>query len=160
MDNFDVVNFMEVCIDDQISCVSGVGNIQLIGQEYVMCIWLDLEKMWQYVLMLLDIEIVLQVQNIDVLVGELGGQLVLKGQQLDVMVIVCSCLYMFEQFVWVVFKVDVNGSVVYLGDVVMIGLGLESYDSISIFNGKLLVLLGIEFNVGVNVIVVFKVVEV
>ena len=33
MDNFDVANFMEARIDDQISRVSGVGNIQPIGQE-------------------------------------------------------------------------------------------------------------------------------
>lgn len=41
MDNFDVANFMEARIDDQISRVSGVGNIQPIGQEYAMRIWLD-----------------------------------------------------------------------------------------------------------------------
>ena len=43
MDNFDVANFMEARIDDQISRVSGVGNIQPIGCEYAMRIWLTRE---------------------------------------------------------------------------------------------------------------------
>ncbi|TGV33780.1 efflux RND transporter permease subunit, partial [Mesorhizobium sp. M8A.F.Ca.ET.142.01.1.1] len=83
MDNFDVANFMEARIDDQISRVSGVGNIQPIGQEYAMRIWLDPEKMRQYALMPSDIETALQAQNTDVSAGELGGQPALKGQQLD-----------------------------------------------------------------------------
>lgn len=74
MDNFDVANFMEARIDDQISRVSGVGNIQPIGQEYAMRIWLDPEKMRQYALMPSDIETALQAQNTDVSAGELGGR--------------------------------------------------------------------------------------
>jgi multidrug efflux pump len=74
MDNFDVANFMESNIDDQISRVNGVGNIQPIGQEYAMRIWLDPEKMRQYALMPSDIETALQAQNTDVSAGELGGQ--------------------------------------------------------------------------------------
>ena len=48
-----------------------------------------------------------------------------------------------EQFAQVVLKADANGSVVRLGDVAKIGLGPESYDSISTFNGKPSASLGI-----------------
>ncbi len=123
MDNFDVANFMEARIDDQISRVSGVGNIQPIGQEYAMRIWLDPEKMRQYALMPSDIETALQAQNTDVSAGELGGQPALKGQQLDATVTARSRLHTPEQFAQVVLKADANGSVVHLGDVATIGLG-------------------------------------
>ena len=106
MDNFDVANFMEARIDDQISRVSGVGNIQPIGQEYAMRIWLDPEKMRQYALMPSDIETALQAQNTDVSAGELGGQPALKGQQLDATVTARSRLHTPEQFAQVVLKAD------------------------------------------------------
>ncbi|MDR0255381.1 MAG: efflux RND transporter permease subunit [Stenotrophomonas maltophilia] len=159
MDNFDVANFMEARIDDQISRVSGVGNIQPIGQEYAMRIWLDPEKMRQYALMPSDIETALQAQNTDVSAGELGGQPALKGQQLDATVTARSRLHTPEQFAQVVLKADANGSVVHLGDVATIGLGPESYDSISTFNGKPSASLGIELNAGANAIAVSKAVE-
>ncbi|MGM3213267.1 efflux RND transporter permease subunit, partial [Klebsiella pneumoniae] len=159
MDNFDVANFMEARIDDQISRVSGVGNIQPIGQEYAMRIWLDPEKMRQYALMPSDIESALQAQNTDVSAGELGGQPALKGQQLDATVTARSRLHTPEQFAQVVLKADANGSVVHLGDVATIGLGPESYDSISTFNGKPSASLGIELNAGANAIAVSKAID-
>jgi len=159
MDNFDVANFMEARIDDQISRVSGVGNIQPIGQEYAMRIWLDPEKMRQYALMPSDIESALQAQNTDVSAGELGGQPALKGQQLDATVTARSRLHTPEQFAQVVLKADANGSVVHLGDVATIGLGPERYDSISTFNGKPSASLGIELNAGANAIAVSKAID-
>ncbi|KAG0943603.1 hypothetical protein G6F31_014703 [Rhizopus arrhizus] len=159
MDNFDVANFMEARIDDQISRVSGVGNIQPIGQEYAMRIWLDPEKMRQYALMPSDVETALQAQNTDVSAGELGGQPALKGQQLDATVTARSRLHTPEQFAQVVLKADANGSVVHLGDVATIGLGPESYDSISTFNGKPSASLGIELNAGANAIAVSKAID-
>ena len=159
MDNFDVANFMEARIDDQISRVSGVGNIQPIGQEYAMRIWLDPEKMRQYALMPSDIETALQAQNTDVSAGELGGQPALKGQQLDATVTARSRLHTPEQFAQVVLKADASGSVVHLGDVATIGLGPESYDSISTFNGKPSASLGIELNAGANAIAVSKAID-
>ncbi|MDV3463812.1 multidrug efflux RND transporter permease subunit SmeB [Stenotrophomonas sp. C960] len=159
MDNFDVANFMEARIDDQISRVSGVGNIQPIGQEYAMRIWLDPEKMRQYALMPSDIETALQAQNTDVSAGELGGQPALKGQQLDATVTARSRLHTPEQFAQVVLKADANGSVVHLGEVAKIGLGPESYDSISTFNGKPSASLGIELNAGANAIAVSKAID-
>ncbi|WMJ70903.1 efflux RND transporter permease subunit [Stenotrophomonas sp. 24(2023)] len=159
MDNFDVANFMESRIDDQVSRVSGVGNIQPIGQEYAMRIWLDPEKLRQYALMPSDIESALQAQNTDVSAGELGGQPALKGQQLDATVTARSRLHTPEQFAQVVLKADANGSVVHLGDVARIGLGPESYDSLSTFNGKPSASLGIELNSGANAIAVSEAVD-
>ncbi|MFX5801368.1 efflux RND transporter permease subunit, partial [Acinetobacter baumannii] len=88
----------------------------------------------------------------DVSAGELGGQPALKGQQLDATVTARSRLHTPEQFAQVVLKADANGSVVRLGDVAKIGLGPESYDSISTFNGKPSASLGIELNAGANAI--------
>ncbi|KAG0923896.1 hypothetical protein G6F32_014101 [Rhizopus arrhizus] len=106
-----------------------------------------------------DVETALQAQNTDVSAGELGGQPALKGQQLDATVTARSRLHTPEQFAQVVLKADANGSVVHLGDVATIGLGPESYDSISTFNGKPSASLGIELNAGANAIAVSKAID-
>ncbi len=154
MDNFDVANYMESNIDDQISRVSGVGNIQPMGSEYAMRIWLDPEKMRKFGLMPSDVETALQAQNADVSAGELGGQPAVRGQRLDATVTARSRLQTPEQFGRVVLKSDAGGASVHLSDVARIGLGPETYDSITNFNGKPSASLGIELNSGANAVAV------
>ena len=159
MDNFDIANFMEARIDDQVSRISGVGNIQPIGEEYAMRIWLDPEKMRRYALMTSDIEAALQAQNADVSAGALGGQPVMEGQPFAATVTARSRLHTPAQFGAIVLKSDGAGGVVHLSDVATIGLGPETYDSLSTFNGHPSASLGIELNAGANAIAVSKAID-
>ena len=159
MDNFDVANFMESNIDDQISRVNGVGNIQPMGSEYAMRIWLDPEKMRKFALMPSDIETALQAQNADVSAGEIGGQPALRGQRLDATVTARSRLQTPEQFGRIVLKSNAAGGAVHLSDVATIGLGPETYDSVTTFDGKPSASLGIELNSGANAVAVSKAID-
>ncbi|CTP90991.1 putative aminoglycoside efflux pump [Xanthomonas translucens pv. poae] len=159
MDNFDVANYMESNIDDQISRVSGVGNIQPMGSEYAMRIWLDPEKLRKYALMPSDVENALQAQNTDVSAGEIGGQPALRGQRLDATVTTRSRLHTPAQFGAIVLKSGPGGAAVHLSDVARIGLGPETYDSITRFNGKPSASLGIELNADANAVETSKAID-
>lgn len=74
--SIDIGDFISSILIDQISCVEGVGDVIVFGINYVMCIWIDLVKLQKYVLMLFDVISVFEVQNIEVLVGEIGVLLV------------------------------------------------------------------------------------
>jgi multidrug efflux pump subunit AcrB len=41
MDGTDIADYMSSSIKDPISRLNGVGNVQIMGAEYAMRIWLD-----------------------------------------------------------------------------------------------------------------------
>lgn len=67
-------NYMKINIAPQIQRIQGVGEVQIVGADYSMRIWLDPQKMAQYNLMPSDITAVLGEQNIESPTGTLGQE--------------------------------------------------------------------------------------
>jgi multidrug efflux pump len=131
----DVSNFMASRMQDQLSRVTGVGNIQSFGAQYAMRIWLDPYKLHNFGLQPSDIRAAVQAQNVQVSAGSIGGQPAVPGQAMSATVTAQSQLQTPEQFRNIILKTTPNGAVVHLSDVARVELGGENYAVISEMNG-------------------------
>ncbi|ABI40899.1 transporter, hydrophobe/amphiphile efflux-1 (HAE1) family [Shewanella sp. MR-4] len=136
LDKGDIADYVGANIQDPMSRVPGVGEIQLFGAQYAMRIWLDPLKLTQYNLTSLDVVSAIRAQNAQVSAGQLGGTPSLPGQELNATVSAQSRLQTPEQFRKIIIKSDTSGANVFLADVARVELGSESYAVESLYNGK------------------------
>ncbi|WP_438864688.1 efflux RND transporter permease subunit [Neptunicella sp.] len=136
MNNIDIGDYVASNVQDIISRVDGVGEVQLFGSQYAMRIWLDPAKLLNYKLTPADISAAISAQNAQVSAGQLGGMPAVEGQRLNATVTAQSRLQTPEQFRDILVKTESNGSVVRLGDVAKVELGGENYGVVARFNGK------------------------
>jgi hydrophobe/amphiphile efflux-1 (HAE1) family protein len=132
----DLGDFAVGTIQDPVSRLPGVGDIQAFGSQYAMRIWLDPNKLYQYQITTGDVTTAISAQNVQVASGELGGNPAIKGQLLNATIKAQSLLVTPEQFGQILLRVNSDGSRVFLRDVARIALGSESYDTSARFNGK------------------------
>src|SRR5580700_5249610 len=150
MSSEDVSDYIASYVQDPISRTAGVGDFQLFGTQYAMRIWLDPAKLNNYGLTPTDVNAALQVQNLQVPSGELGGLPSVKGQRLHATIIGPERLTSAEAFGRVLLKVNTDGSQVRLRDVARIGLGAESYSIHTEYNGKPAAGLAVKLATGAN----------
>jgi hydrophobe/amphiphile efflux-1 (HAE1) family protein len=132
----DLCDFAVGTIQDPISRLPGVGDIQAFGTQYAMRVWLDPDKLYQYQLTTNDVTAAIAAQNIQVSAGQLGANPAVKGQLLNASIMAQSLLETPAQFRKIVLRVNTDGSRVLLGDVARLELGSENYDNSARFNGK------------------------
>ena len=132
----DIADYVGSNIQDPMSRVPGVGEIQLFGAQYAMRIWLDPLKLTQYNLTSADVLTAIRAQNAQVSAGQLGGAPAVAGQELNATVSAQSRLQTPEEFRKIILKSDTSGANVYLSDVARVELGSESYAVESKYNGQ------------------------
>ncbi|MCF1428819.1 MAG: efflux RND transporter permease subunit [Shewanella sp.] len=150
MDKADIADYVAANIQDPMSRVAGVGNIQLFGAQYAMRIWLDPLKLNQYKLTTNDVIMAIREQNAQVSAGQLGGTPSVKGQELNATISAQSRLQTPEEFQQIVLKSDVSGAKVFLGDVAKVEVGAENYMVTSYYNGRPAAGMAIELATGAN----------
>ncbi len=148
----DVADYVASTINDPISRVAGVGQVQLFGAEYAMRIWLDPDKLAKYNLMPGDVTTAIQAQNTQVTAGQLGGLPAVGGQQLNATITSQSRLQTVEQFKDIILRTASTGQTVRIGDVARVELGSKSYDSTARYNGKPAAGMGISLATGANAV--------
>ena len=120
-------NYAKINIEPRLSRIAGVGDVNCIGSDYSMRIWLDPRKMAHYGLTPSDINKVLEEQNVEAATGTLGAdsentfQYVLKYRG------------RFEEEVeyeQMVVRSLPNGDILRLGDLARIELGAMHYNYI------------------------------
>ncbi len=150
MTNIDIGDYVASNVQDIISRVEGVGEVQLFGSQYAMRIWLDPAKLQNFKLTPADVSNAIVAQNAQVSAGQLGGLPAAPGQQLNATVTAQSRLQTPEQFRNILLKSAVDGSTVRLSDVATVELGGESYNVVARFNGKPASGIGIKLASGAN----------
>jgi multidrug efflux pump len=135
-DGTDLADYIASRMQDPLSRVSGVGNIQLFGAQYAMRIWVDPVKLNGFQLAMSDIATAVRAQNAQVSAGQLGGQPARAEQMLNATVSVQSRLQTPEQFGAIALKSAPDGSIVRLRDVARVEIGAENYGFESKWNGK------------------------
>ncbi|MEY9537962.1 multidrug efflux pump [Bradyrhizobium diazoefficiens] len=148
----DIADYVASSINDPISRVGGVGQVQLFGAEYAMRIWLDPDKLAKYNLMPGDVTAAIQTQNTQVTAGQLGGLPSVGGQQLNATITSQSRLRTVEQFKDIILRTASSGQSVRIGDVARVELGSKSYDSTARYNGKPAAGMGISLATGANAV--------
>ncbi len=117
-------NYFKINIEPRLSRVPGVGEVDVYGSNYAMRIWLDPARMARHGLMPSDIAAVLAEQNVESPAGTLGEesdntyQYVLKyrGRYEDA-----------ADYERMVVRAEPDGSMLRLGDVARVEIGLQGY---------------------------------
>ena len=148
--NFDVSDWLTTNIQDDLSRVPGVGDVNVFGSSYAMRIWLDPHRLASVGLMPGDVITAVQNQNTEVAAGEVGGLPQPEGQMLNATVTAQSRLQSPEQFRNIVVKSDTSGARVLLSDVARIELGAESYAARIRTNGHPGAGMGVSLEPGAN----------
>ena len=132
-DSYDqtfINNYFKINIEPRLSRVSGVGNVNVMGGDYAMRIWLDPQRMAQYSLVPDDVAAILDEQNVEAATGTLGEdsentfQYTLKYR---------GRYETAEEFGNIVVKALESGEVLRLNDIAKIELGAQTYA----YNGEI-----------------------
>src|SRR5512139_2840064 len=134
--DMDVSDWLSSNMQDSISRLQGVGDVNVFGAPYAMRIWLDPAKLRSYSLMPGDVIAAISAQNVEVAAGEVGGTPAVPGQMLNATVTASSRFTTPEQFRNIIVKADPSGARVSLADVARVELGAENYNSERRLNGK------------------------
>src|SRR5512140_1017237 len=150
MDRNALNDYMVSNLQDIISRVEGVGELQLFGSQNAMRIWLNPAKLNNFHLTTSDVITALQAQNVQVSAGQFGGSPAPQGQQLNATINARSLLQTTEQFDAIILRTNPDGSTVRLKDVAESKIGTENYEIQSYYNGKPLGGMAIRLAAGAN----------
>ncbi len=127
-----LVNYTKINIEPRFSRIPGVGEVNVLGADYSMRIWLDPLKMAQYGLTPADINKVLDEQNLEAATGTLGAE----SENTFQYVLKYRGTYEEEQnYEQMVVKALPSGDVLRLGDIARVELGTLNYAMIGETNG-------------------------
>jgi multidrug efflux pump len=135
-DYFDIADYLVSRLQDPISRVPGVGEVQVFGSSYAMRIWLDPYKLVSYNLTPGDVRDAVRAQNTQVSAGEIGAQPATRTQELNATVTAQSRLRTPEQFRNIILKSSSDGAIVRLGDVARVEIGADNYAVVNRLNGR------------------------
>ncbi|MFT3976054.1 MAG: efflux RND transporter permease subunit [Sphingomonas bacterium] len=155
----DLADMVVSRLQDPISRVNGVGELQVFGAQYAMRIWVDPVKLNAYQLTIADVMSAVQAQNAQVSAGQIGAQPAPKEQMLNATVSVQSRLQTPEQFGQIRLKNGSDGSVVRLSDVARTELGAENYGFDTRFNGQPASGFGVRLASGANALATVEAVK-
>ncbi|MBW4056148.1 MAG: efflux RND transporter permease subunit [Proteobacteria bacterium] len=136
MDRNALTDYMVSNLQDIISRLEGVGELQLFGTQNAMRIWVNPAKLDNFHLTTNDVTAALQAQNAQVSAGQFGGSPATAGQQLNATITARTLLQTPEQFDNIILRTNSDGSTVKLKDVAECKIGTENYDIQSFYNGK------------------------
>lgn len=128
-----LTNYLNINVKPQLQRISGVGEVNVMGGDYAMRIWLKSDVMAQYELEPADVEAALSSQNIEASIGSIGEdsknvyQYTLKYR---------GRLEKEKEFENIVIKAFDDGRVVRLSDIAKVELGSQSYTYTGSVNGS------------------------
>lgn len=128
-----LTNYLNINVKPQLQRISGVGEVNVMGGDYAMHIWLKPDVMAQYELEPADVEAALSSQNIEASIGSIGEdsknvyQYTLKYR---------GRLEKEKEFENIVIKAFDDGRVVRLSDIAKVELGSQSYTYTGSVNGS------------------------
>jgi len=148
--NIELGDYLADHIEQELSRIEGIGEVDVFGSQYAMRIWLNPNLLRQYQLMPSDIRSAIEAQNTQVAAGGVGDLPVASDQYLNAKVTAGSRLRTVEEFKNIIVKSNTDGSYVYLKDVARVELGAENYQSFNTINGYPSSGMGISLSSGAN----------
>ena len=128
-----LANYTKINIEPRLSRIPGVGEVNVMGADYSMRIWLDPMKMAHYGLTPADVTNVLNEQNVEVATGTLGAESSNTFQY----VLKYRGRYEEEQeYENLAVRSLPDGDVLRIGDIARVELGSQNYNIIGETNGS------------------------
>ena len=128
-----IANWLKLNVEPALQRIPGVGNVNAMGQEYSMRLWLKPDKMAQYHLVPQDISDVLAEQNIEAATGSLGED---SGNAFQYTLRYTGRWNTPEEFGNIVIKALPHGEVLRVRDVARVEMGSLNDRFTVITNGK------------------------
>jgi The (Largely Gram-negative Bacterial) Hydrophobe/Amphiphile Efflux-1 (HAE1) Family len=150
MSKYDIADYIVSHVQDPVSRIDGVGNINVFGTQYAMRIWLDPNKLNGYALTPVDVMNALQNQNVQISGGQLGGTPAPASQRLTASITEATLLRTPADFGSILLKVNPDGSQVRLSDVARIELGAENFNVDNKYNGQAAAGIAVQLAAGAN----------
>ncbi|RIA45515.1 multidrug efflux pump [Hephaestia caeni] len=147
---FELGNFANARIVDELRRVEGVGNVQVFASPYAMRVWLDPQKLANYRLSAAEALAAVQEQNSQSPGGQLGDLPIAGGTELNATILTQSRFTTPEQFAKIILRANPDGSAVTLGDVARVELGAQTYLFDSELNGKPVAGVAVQMTPGAN----------
>jgi hydrophobic/amphiphilic exporter-1 (mainly G- bacteria), HAE1 family len=136
-DSLFLSNYATINIKDELSRLSGVGNVTVFGAgQYSMRVWLDPNKLQVRGLMPQDVISSIQQQSQQVTAGQVGAPPTPAGQAFQYTLNVNGRLDDKSQFEDVIVKTGNNGDVTRVRDVGWVELGAQTYSQVFSLNNK------------------------
>jgi len=150
MSGDDLRDYAKSNLENILSRVPGVGEVEAFGSQYAMRIWVNPDKLTNYGLTMEDVILALQAYNVEVSAGQFGGAPAVEGQRLNAAIIVQHLLQTPEEFAAIPIRTNPDGSVVRVKDIGRTELGTERYDVVANNNGMPAAVLAIRQAAGAN----------
>ena len=150
MDRNALTDYLVSNVQDIVSRLEGVGELQVFGSQNAMRIWLNPTKLSNFHLTSDDVTAALLAQNTQVSAGQFGGNPAQAGQQLNATITARTLLQTVEQFDAIILRTNSDGSTVKLKDVAECKIGTENYEIQSFDNGKPVGAMAIRLAAGAN----------
>jgi HAE1 family hydrophobic/amphiphilic exporter-1 len=132
-----LANYAYINLDDQLTRVPGIGNVQVFGAgQYAMRLWVKPDQLAKLGITVPEIVSAIQSQNTVNPAGQIGGAPVRKGQEYTYSVRAQGRLTSPEEFGNIVIREMPNGGVVRVKDVARAELGSQDYSVTGRLNGK------------------------
>ena len=122
-----LANYTKINIEPRLSRISGVGEVNVMGADYSMRIWLDPLKMASYGLTPADITKVLDEQNVEVATGTLGAE---SSNTFQYVLKYRGRYEEEKEYEQLVVRSLPNGDVLRIGDIARVELGSQNYNII------------------------------
>ena len=128
-----LANYTKINIEPRLSRIPGVGEVNVMGADYSMRIWLDPLKMASYGLTPADITQVLNEQNVEVATGTLGAE---SGNTFQYVLKYRGRYEEEQEYENLVIRSLPDGDVLRIGDIARVELGSQNYNIIGETNGS------------------------
>ena len=130
-DNLYLSNYATIQLRDELSRLSGVGDISFLGQrDYSMRIWLDPDRMAGHSLSATDVVTAIEQQNAQVAAGQIGQPPAPKGQVFQYTMSTLGRLTDDKEFDQMILRSDASGRIIRIRDVARSELGALGYDQL------------------------------
>ncbi len=159
-DSLFLSNYATINLRDELSRLSGVGNVTVFGAgQYSMRVWLDPNKLQVRGLMPQDVIQAIQQQSQQVTAGQVGMPPTPAGQAFQYTLNVNGRLDETSEFEDVIVKTGNNGDVTRVRDVGSVELGAQTYSQIFSLNKHPATGIGVFQSPGANALEVEKAVR-
>src|SRR6186713_2167120 len=159
-DSLFLSNYATINVRDELSRLSGVGNVTVFGAgQYSMRVWLDPNKLQVRSLMPQDVIQAIQQQSQQVTAGQVGAPPAQAGQAFQYTLNIAGRLDDKTEFENVIVKTGISGDVTRVRDVGWVELGAQTYSQIFSLNNKPATGIGVFQSPGANALEVQQAVE-
>lgn len=139
--------------------IPGIGQVQLMGSEQAMRVWIDPTKLEGYQLSSAQVIAAIRAQNAQVASGAIGDLPSIAGQSIAATVTVRGQLSTPEEFGEIIVRALPNGSTVRLKDVARIEIGGQNYATTARLNGNPAVAMGVQLSPSGNALAASRAVQ-